>query len=168
MGVRDAGIAPAAAADLTPGAEGAALGNELGRLMRLAGALRQRLRLRDEGWGDRLLLGRLAEGGPRRATDLAADTLLDQSTVSRQVRSLVERGLVEKRPDPGDGRGRLLSPTARGLAAVERYRALRDERLAQALSGWPAGDRREFVRLLARFNDAVIEAAQRQSQETST
>lgn len=166
MGVRDAGIAPAAAADLAPGAEGAALGNELGRLMRLAGALRQRLR--DEGWGDRLLLGRLAEDGPRRATDLAADTLLDQSTVSRQVRSLVERGLVEKRPDPGDGRGRLLSPTAQGLAAVERYRALRDERLSEALSGWPAGDRREFVRLLARFNDAVIEAAQRQSQETST
>jgi DNA-binding MarR family transcriptional regulator len=109
--------------------------------------------VRDEGWGDRLLLGRLAEGGPRRATDLAADTLLDLSTVSRQIRSLVERGLVERRPDPEDGRGALLSPTGSGLAAVEHYRAQRDQKLAEALAEWPAADRRDFARLLARFND---------------
>ncbi|BBA98070.1 putative MarR family transcriptional regulator [Actinacidiphila reveromycinica] len=131
--------------------ESAAVGDEMARLMRLVGAWKQRVR--DEGWGDRLLLGRLTEGGPRRATDLAADTLLDLSTVSRQIRSLVERGLVERRPDPEDGRGALLSPTGQGLAAVERYRAQRDQKLADALASWPSRDRREFGRLLARFND---------------
>ncbi len=135
--------------------EGAAVGDELARLMRLVGAWKQRER--DEGWGDRLLLIRLAVDGPRRATDLAADTLLDLSTVSRQIRSLVERGLVERRPDPEDRRGALLSPTTDGLAAVERYRAQRDRKMAEALAQWPDRDRRELARLLARFNDDFAE-----------
>ncbi|WP_328465404.1 MarR family winged helix-turn-helix transcriptional regulator [Streptomyces sp. NBC_00448] len=135
--------------------ESATVGDQLSRLMRLVGAWKHRVR--DEGWGDRLLLGRLAEGGPRRATDLAADTLLDLSTVSRQIRSLVERGLVERRPDPEDGRGTLLSPTEQGLAAVERYRAQRDQKLADALAAWPGPDRRDLGRLLARFNDDFAE-----------
>ncbi|SEG28794.1 DNA-binding transcriptional regulator, MarR family [Actinacidiphila yanglinensis] len=123
--------------------------------MRLVHAWKQRVR--DEGWGDRLLLGRLAESGPRRATDLAADTLLDLSTVSRQIRSLVERGLVERRPDPEDGRGTLLSATGQGLAAVERYRAQRDQKMAEALAAWTHRDRDELGRLLARFNDDLAE-----------
>jgi DNA-binding MarR family transcriptional regulator len=135
--------------------DGAALGDEMVRMMRQIGAWKQRAR--DEQWGDRLLLGRLADSGPRRATDLAADTLLDLSTVSRQIRSLVERGLVERRPDPDDRRGALLSPTATGLAAVRAYRAQRNEQLALALGDWPAADRRAFVRLLSRFNDDFAE-----------
>jgi DNA-binding MarR family transcriptional regulator len=144
-----------APADGTVLREGATVGDELARLMRLAGAWKQRVR--DEGWGDRVLLIRLAMDGPRRATDLAADTLLDLSTVSRQIRSLVERGLVERRADPEDGRGTLLSPTESGLAAVQRYRAQRDQMLAEALAEWPGADRREFGRLLARFNDDFTE-----------
>jgi DNA-binding MarR family transcriptional regulator len=135
--------------------ESAAVGDQMARLIRLVGAWKQRVR--DEHFGDRVLLGRLAECGSRRATDLAADTLLDLSTVSRQIRSLVEQGLVERRPDPEDGRGTLLSPTVDGLAAVERYRAQRDQQLADALAGWPAADRRDFARFLARFNDDFAE-----------
>ena|GEM_PF-1896050 len=135
--------------------ESAAVADQMARLIRLVGAWKQRVR--DDGFGDRVLLGRLAESGPRRATDLAADTLLDLSTVSRQIRSLVERGLVERRPDPEDRRGALLSTTADGLAAVARYRAQRDQKLADALADWPAADRRDFARLLARFNDDFAE-----------
>ncbi|WP_232792395.1 MarR family winged helix-turn-helix transcriptional regulator [Actinacidiphila yeochonensis] len=157
--VEDAGrVGPEAAARPFPDqvvAESAAVGDQMARLVRLVGVWKQRVR--DEGYGDRVLLGRLAEAGPRRATDLAADTLLDLSTVSRQIRSLVERGLVERRPDPEDGRGSLLSPTVAGLAAVERYRAQRDQQLAEALARWPAGDRRDFARLLERFNDDFAE-----------
>ena len=148
-------IPAGAVADGAAVREGALVGDELGRLMRLVAAWKQRVR--DEGGGDRLLLLRLAKGGPLRATDLAADTLLDLSTVSRQIRSLVDRGLVERRPDPEDGRGTLLSPTAAGLAAVERYRAHRDRKMAEALAGWPAADRQDFARLLARFNDDFAE-----------
>ncbi|WP_405577322.1 MarR family winged helix-turn-helix transcriptional regulator [Streptomyces sp. NBC_01190] len=131
--------------------DSAALGDEMLRMVRHVRAWKQRLPT-DE-WGDRLLLGHLADSGPRRATDLAADTLLDLSTVSRQIRSLVERGLVERQPDPVDRRGALLSATDAGLDAVRAHRARRDEQLAHVLGDWPAEDRQTFVRLLRRFND---------------
>ncbi|WP_329128675.1 MarR family winged helix-turn-helix transcriptional regulator [Streptomyces sp. NBC_01476] len=135
--------------------DGAGLGDEIVRMMRQIGAWKQRAR--EEHWSDRLLLARLTDSGPQRATDLAADTLLDLSTVSRQVRSLVERGLVDRRPDPDDRRGALLFPTDAGRETVRGYRAQRNEQLALALGDWPAEDRRAFVRLLRRFNDDFAE-----------
>jgi DNA-binding MarR family transcriptional regulator len=135
--------------------EGAALGDEIVRMTRLIAAWKQRAR--EEHWGERLLLARLADAGSRRATDLAADTLLDLSTVSRQIRSLVDRGLVERRPDPEDRRGALLSPTRAGLDAVATYRARRNEQLGLVLGGWSADERHTFVQLLARFNHDFAE-----------
>lgn len=153
--ITGAGRTAGTAADGDSVREGVLVGDELARLMRLVAAWKQRAR--DEIGGDRLLLIRLAADGPCRATDLAADTLLDLSTVSRQIRSLVDHGLVERRPDPEDGRGTLLSPTVAGLAAVERFRAQRGQKMAEALAEWSGPDRRDFARLLARFNDDFAE-----------
>lgn len=137
-------------------ADGAALGGELIRLVRLMNVLKQRGRDENQGSsGDRMLLARLVDCGEQRATDLAADTLLDLSTVSRQVRSLFERGLISRRPDPEDKRGALLAVTAAGRAEVLRFRAQRDRAIAGALAGWPAADRRELVRLLGRLTEAL-------------
>ena len=133
-----------------------ALGDEMQRFVRLLNAWKQRAR-EDPGGGDRVLLGRLVACGPRRATDLAADTMLDLSTVSRQIRSLVDRGLVDRRPDPEDRRGALLSATPAGVLAHERYRGQRNEKLAHILEAWPAEDRYQLVRLFGRLNDDFAE-----------
>ncbi|MEY9965650.1 DNA-binding MarR family transcriptional regulator [Streptacidiphilus sp. MAP12-16] len=133
-----------------------ALGDEMARFMRLITAWKQRSR-EDPGGGDRLLLARLVSCGPRRATDLAADTLLDLSTVSRQIRSLVDRGLVERRPDPEDRRGALLSASPDGVIAFQHYRDQRNQRLARMLDAWPAEDRYQLVRLFGRLNDDFAE-----------
>ena len=133
-----------------------ALGDEIARFVRLVTAWKQRAK-DDPAGGDRLLLSRLARCGPRRATDLAADTYLDLSTVSRQIRSLVDRGLVERSPDPEDRRGTLLSATADGVAAFEHYRAQRTDQLAAILDVWPNQDRHELVRLFTRLNDDLAE-----------
>jgi DNA-binding MarR family transcriptional regulator len=133
-----------------------AIGEEISRFMRLITAWKQRTR-DDPGGGDRLLLGKLVTCGPRRATDLAADTFLDLSTVSRQIRSLVDRGLVERRPDPDDRRGALLSATAPGIAAYEHFRDQRNEQLAAIFQAWPATDRYQLVRLFGRLNDDFAE-----------
>ncbi|MEZ0092846.1 MarR family winged helix-turn-helix transcriptional regulator [Streptacidiphilus sp. EB129] len=133
-----------------------ALGDEMSRFVRLITAWKQRSR-EDPGGGDRLLLARLVTCGPRRATDLAADTLLDLSTVSRQIRSLVDRGLVERRPDPEDRRGALLSATPDGVLAFQHYRDQRNEQLAVILEAWPAEDRYQLVRLFGRLNDDFAE-----------
>jgi DNA-binding MarR family transcriptional regulator len=132
------------------------LGAEMVRLMRLAAAWKH-LAKYEAGGADRLLLARLVMDGPRRATDLAADTLLDLSTVSRRTRALVDRGLVERRPDPEDGRGALLTATEAGFAALEQYRRERDSEVAAILQGWPPEDRFQLVRLLTHLNDDLLE-----------
>ncbi|AOP48238.1 MarR family winged helix-turn-helix transcriptional regulator [Streptomyces lydicus] len=134
----------------------AGLGTEIVRFSRLIAAWKQRAKT-DGGAADRVLLARLVVGGDKRATDLAADAFLDLSTVSRQVRSLVERGLVARRPDPEDRRGSLLTATAAGRAAFENYRRQRDAELAALLEPWSPQDRADLIRLLGRLNEDMAE-----------
>ncbi|WP_443044123.1 MarR family winged helix-turn-helix transcriptional regulator [Streptomyces sp. HF10] len=133
------------------------LGAEMVRLMRLFAAWTQRAGF-ECGAADRVLLARLVTCGRRRATDLAADVFLDLSTVSRQVRSLVDRGLVERHPDPEDRRGSLLSATEAGRAAYQSAVRRREAELARLLEPWPAADRTLLTRLLKRLNDDLVDS----------
>lgn len=54
--------------------------------------------------------------GPIRLGELHRQVLLSQPALSRMVDRLVSRALVLRTPDPGDGRGRLLSLTEAGRA----------------------------------------------------
>jgi DNA-binding MarR family transcriptional regulator len=134
----------------------AGLGDEIVRFTRLIAAWKHSTK-HEAGAADRVLLARLVIGGARRATDLAADAFLDLSTVSRQVRSLVERGLVERHTDPEDRRGSLLTATADGRAAFEQYRRQRDRELAALLDPWTGEDRYQLIRLMSRLNDDLVE-----------
>ena len=96
------------------------------------------------------LLFQLAER-PQRAGALAEAVHADPSTVSRQVAQLVERGLVERQPDPADGRACVLVPTADGRHVIDVLRLRRDEHLAAVLRDWPAEDVQQLVGLLSRF-----------------
>ena len=162
------GGAPVTAPDPGPGvgtasaAEAAAgLGAEIVRFTRMISAWKNRAK-HEAGAADRVLLARLVIGGPRRATDLAADTFLDLSTVSRQVRSLVERGLVERRPDPEDRRGVAADARPRpGGPRSSTTGAQRDAELAGLLEPWPAEDRYQLIRLMARLNDDLVELHRR-------
>jgi len=97
----------------------------------------------------------LAKGGPRRQGELAEATLLDPSTVSRYAAQLVRAGLVERRPDPADGRAVHLVATAQGTAfateAVERRQSL----IADLIKDWSQQDADTLVRLLRRLNDGM-------------
>src|SRR5512145_3440522 len=74
-----------------------------------------------------LLLKALMHGGPMRLSALAASLDLDASTVSRQVRHLEDRGLLERTSDPDDGRASRIALSAEGRtrleAGAERRRA---------------------------------------------
>jgi DNA-binding MarR family transcriptional regulator len=147
---RKDGIPPAGTASTEEAAAG--LGIQLVRFSRLLTAHRQKAKLESTA-GERVLLARLVRDGERRATDLAAATLLDLSTVSRQVRAMVDRGLVERRPDPEDRRGALLRATDAGRAAFEEYRRQRDAGFARLLESWSAEDRYQLIRLLSLLNN---------------
>lgn len=93
-----------------------------------------------------------AEGAVR-LSDLASTLELDLSTVSRQVRNLVEAGLVDRDADPDDGRAALLTLSTRGRDVLEAVRAARRQVLGQTLGGWTAADRDALVDALGRLAD---------------
>jgi DNA-binding MarR family transcriptional regulator len=98
------------------------------------------------------LLALLQDSGPLRASDLVARLGLDKSTVSRQVASLVDLGLVDRAADPDDGRAQVLTPSAEGSARLARIREARRERWESDLADWPAEDVAVLGRLLGRLN----------------
>ncbi|MGQ0840632.1 MarR family winged helix-turn-helix transcriptional regulator [Actinokineospora sp.] len=98
------------------------------------------------------LLLHLSDIGPVRAADVVERTGLDKSTVSRQIARLAELGLVERVPDPSDGRARLVQLTATGSARLAEVRSDRRQQLRAKFTGWPTVDIQEFSRLLARLN----------------
>ena len=62
----------------------------------------------------------LVERGPSRSQALADALMLDKSTPTRVVDSLVRKGYVERKPDPDDGRALSLCATRAGRALYER------------------------------------------------
>jgi DNA-binding MarR family transcriptional regulator len=98
------------------------------------------------------LLALLQDTGPLRASALVTRLGLDKSTVSRQVASLVDHGLVDRAPDPADGRAQVLTPSVEGAARLARIRDVRRARWEQDMSDWPPGDVVVLGELLARLN----------------
>jgi DNA-binding MarR family transcriptional regulator len=90
---------------------------------------------------------------PQRTTDLATCLHADTSTVSRQVTTLVDVGLVERTADPEDRRATILMATAAGRSLFEEMQQDRERMLAMIVADWPASDVDSLVRLLGRFND---------------
>ncbi|MGY1632737.1 MarR family winged helix-turn-helix transcriptional regulator [Geodermatophilus sp. SYSU D01186] len=98
------------------------------------------------------LLVLLEDSGPLRASDLVARLGLDKSTVSRQIASLVDLGLVTREPDPADGRAQVLGTSAEGHARLSRIRDARRARWEADLSDWPVEDIATLGDLLGRLN----------------
>ncbi len=102
-----------------------------------------------------LMLSYVGEHGPLRASSMCAVFDIDKGAISRQVQHLIDLGLVDKAPDPEDGRATLLSVSAAGAARLEAVAAARRERLADQLADWPAEELQHFADLLGRYNDAL-------------
>jgi DNA-binding MarR family transcriptional regulator len=79
-------------------------------------------------------LARIDRGGPTTASALARQEQISPQSMGATLGALEQRGLVERRPDPGDGRRALLSLTAAGLEVLREKRNARTGQLAQALS----------------------------------
>ncbi|MBC3840165.1 MarR family transcriptional regulator [Streptacidiphilus sp. 4-A2] len=101
-----------------------------------------------------MLLRTVAAEGPLRASALAAGVQSDLSTVSRQVTTLVTRGLLERRADPVDGRASLLVLTDAGQAVIAEHEHARTAFFEQVLSGWSPDELGQFAHLLERFTAA--------------
>jgi DNA-binding MarR family transcriptional regulator len=98
------------------------------------------------------LLANLIVHGPRRTTALADAVHADASTVSRQTAALVRHGLLERRPDPEDGRASILAPTAEGERVFLDNRRRHNENMARLLAGWSEREIHQLADLLTRLN----------------
>ena len=84
---------------------------------------RVRLAMREAGYdvtvAQSRIAQRIAEDGTR-LTELADRAQVTKQTASLLVSALEREGLVERVPDPADGRARLIRLSARGREAAER------------------------------------------------
>jgi DNA-binding MarR family transcriptional regulator len=102
-----------------------------------------------------LMLTYLRTSGPLRSSVLSEKFGVDKGAISRQVQHLCDLGLLERTPDPEDGRATLVSASS---DAVRRMQAVdRDRRrwLEEQLAEWSEDDLRDFVSGLARYNAAL-------------
>jgi DNA-binding MarR family transcriptional regulator len=74
-----------------------------------------------------------AEGRSLRMTDLARATMLSSGGLTRLVGRLEARGLVQRQPDPDDGRAFQATLTAAGQASLAEARRTHDAVIAELL-----------------------------------
>jgi DNA-binding MarR family transcriptional regulator len=79
-------------------------------------------------------LARLDRGGPATSAALAKQERISPQSMGATMSGLEGRGLVERRPDPDDGRQVVLSVTDAGLEMLRTRRHARTDQLAQVLS----------------------------------
>ncbi|MEX0428064.1 MarR family winged helix-turn-helix transcriptional regulator [Nocardioides sp. DS6] len=97
----------------------------------------------------------IAEHGPVRSSALVEEFHVDKGAVSRTLQHLCELGLIDRAPDPADGRAALMSASP---DAVRRLREADDQRRAwvqERLKGWSATELAELAAQLGRYNDAL-------------
>jgi DNA-binding MarR family transcriptional regulator len=117
----------------------------VGRLMR------QRRQGETLDTGSFWLLKTLATSGPQRVTDLASFACLDVSTVSRHVAQLHGAGLIERMPDPADGRAQRVKLSTAGIERFDAVLSTRRALLEKCLESWNPRDLEELDRLLTRL-----------------
>ena len=105
--------------------------------------------------GTEALVMRWVHRNPGASPSAVADaTALQRSNCSVALRSLVAKGMVERRTDPGDARTVQLHPTALAHDSIARLHAHWASRLRAALGG-DEGGIGAAADLLARIDDGL-------------
>jgi DNA-binding MarR family transcriptional regulator len=104
-------------------------------------------------------LARLNRGGPTTAGALARLEQISPQSMGATLAGLEARGLVERRPDPADGRRIVLSLSAAGQRMLSDRRSARTRQLAAALAAGFTGTELEQLMtaapLLERLADSI-------------
>ncbi|MFM8862202.1 MAG: MarR family winged helix-turn-helix transcriptional regulator [Acidimicrobiia bacterium] len=99
------------------------------------------------------VLRALGSNDPMPVGELARAARMDTGAVSRQLRTLTDLGLVERRASEHHGSIVLVVGTPAGRALAARYERVRSAQLSRALAEWEPEERIELGRLLLRLVD---------------
>ena len=106
-----------------------------------------------EPWEFDVLAALRRAGAPYQSSPkaLLQQTLVSSGTMTNRIDRLVQRGFVERRTDPHDGRGVLVAMTDVGRTAVDT--AIRElvAREAELLGALPADEQGELAALLRKL-----------------
>lgn len=108
-----------------------------------------------------LMLGYVRDHGPLRASAIGQVFDIDKGAISRQVQHLIDLGLLDRSPDPADGRATLLSASEDAVRRLEQVADDRRQYLADRLGDWSADEMAAFTASLRRYNDALSEPGDR-------
>jgi DNA-binding MarR family transcriptional regulator len=117
---------------------------------------RLRRRLREVAGADDLTpsqtsaLSRLSKGGPASTSALAAAEGVRPQSMAATLAALDEHGMIQRRPDPEDGRRQLVSLTEVGHERVEGTRQAREEWLSRSFQDhFTPRERRTVIEAMA-------------------
>jgi DNA-binding MarR family transcriptional regulator len=118
-------------------------------LLQATGQLLRRLRTESSGdeltWSQTAVLGQLGKNGPMTTADLARAEAVKPQSMSATVGVLEERGLVERRPHPSDGRQVLFALTKAGSGTREARSRLKRQWLTAALAQLAPSEQRALL-----------------------
>ncbi|KAA0022288.1 MarR family winged helix-turn-helix transcriptional regulator [Antrihabitans cavernicola] len=103
------------------------------------------------------VLSRLTQEQNVSASDLAAAEQVRPQSMAAILSSLAERDMIERRPDPNDGRKQLISLSETGREHIRVSRRARDEWLTRSMQDLYTEDERRTINdaltLLERLTD---------------
>ncbi|MEU6877681.1 MarR family transcriptional regulator [Streptomyces sp. NPDC046712] len=104
--------------------------------------------------GSAIVLALLKQDGDMRMSRLSERMGVDMSVSSRHVSHVVDRGWVERLPDPADRRSRILHLTAEGREKLAELDRRLTAMLTRNLADWSDEDVELLTTLLARLRDS--------------
>ncbi|MGI8329963.1 MarR family winged helix-turn-helix transcriptional regulator [Actinomadura scrupuli] len=99
------------------------------------------------------MLSALDEFGPSSQADLGRCTGIDRSDVVAAVNAMVERGFLQRSPDPADGRRNIVTLTRAGKDHLESLSALLADAQNELLHALSPAESKTIVELLTRVLD---------------
>jgi DNA-binding MarR family transcriptional regulator len=111
------------------------------------------------GYAEGRCLAAIGAFSPLSVNDLAQRANLNKGQASRAAQSLVDQGLVRKQASATDGRGVVLTLTAKGERCWQRVMAVIERRNREIVACLDERERRQLDALLDRLLDAARAAA---------
>ncbi|MBT2369501.1 winged helix-turn-helix transcriptional regulator [Streptomyces sp. ISL-10] len=105
--------------------------------------------------GSAAVLSLVGRYGEMRMSRLAELLAVDMSVTSRHVAHVVERGWLERSPDPDDRRSRILRLTPAGADLLVDLGRRTTDMFAHYLKDWSDDDVGQLNAMLARLRDSV-------------
>ena len=95
----------------------------------------------------------LKRHGPMRLSELSEHLQIVPRSTTQVADALESRGLIERRPDPGDRRATLVEVTGHGTEVLDEIRAARGTEAERVFGRLSKTDRTDLARILRKLQD---------------